>query len=225
MFRLRYNGVQPSVMADGRMVSSQFWSVGSSKLSRLPCGTRVSFRSQFGYGWGVFPICLRSVYFPSWDHWVFRAAWLIWLLAASCSGCGIMGSNPRWWLMVEWFQASSDPWDPPNSHGFHAAQESASGASLDMVEECFRYVWGVCIFQAEIIGYLELTDSWLSHVPGAACSAEARDMTPPWSWHEKREPSGLVKVQRGVAWCGDTSVIKHGLGNPWTQNGGLVRWK
>ena len=83
MFRLRYNGVQPSVMADGRMVSSQFWSVGSSKLSRLPCGTRVSFRSQFGYGWGVFPICLRSVYFPSWDHWVFRAYWF---LAVSCSG-------------------------------------------------------------------------------------------------------------------------------------------
>jgi hypothetical protein len=44
-------------------------------------------------------------------------------------------------LMVEWFQSSSDPWDdPPNSHGSHAAQESVSRASLDLLEECFGYV-------------------------------------------------------------------------------------
>jgi hypothetical protein len=42
-------------------------------------------------------------------------------------------------LIIEWFQSSSDPWDDPNSHGFHAAQESVSRASLDLLEECFGY--------------------------------------------------------------------------------------
>ena len=88
----RYDGVQPRwwpiwwskgfnpVLIRGTILQTK----RSCCFPRLPCSTGVSFKSQFGYVWGVFRICLRSVYFPSWDHWVFRAYWL---LAASCSRC------------------------------------------------------------------------------------------------------------------------------------------
>ena len=136
---------------DGRMVSIQFWSVGWSSKRKGHVASHGSHAAQESVSRNSLDMveeCLRSVSFPSWDHWVFRAAWLIWLLAASCSGClfrtrqgydtaVIVARKGGWWKSV-WRHFGHQTWTAEKSP---SKMEVCSWDNIQM--ESNGYKWGI----------------------------------------------------------------------------------
>ena len=130
--------------------------------------------------------------------------WSLWLAWARYDGV-----QPRWWLI--WWSSGFNPvlirgmiLQTPTALMRHKSQfQEPVWIWSRSVSDMF---WG---FEERVfsklrslgISSLLITDYWLPHVP-AACSAQARDMTPLWSWHQKKgSHRGLVKVQRcGMVW-------------------------